>query len=73
MVRRHGPGGGGLTDLRGGLGADVCGVGVLGGVVGGFELAELEAGADGERGGAEVLGVFGGADDDGGGGGGGGA
>jgi hypothetical protein len=52
-------------------------VGVFGGVVGGFELAELEAGADGERGGAEVLGVFsgddGGDDDDDGGGGGGGA
>jgi hypothetical protein len=48
-------------------------VGVFGGVVGGFELVELEAGADGERGGAEVLGVFGGDDDDGGGGGGGGA
>jgi hypothetical protein len=39
-----------------------------GDVFGGFEVAELEGDADGE-GGAEVLGVVGGADDDGGGGG----
>jgi hypothetical protein len=36
-------------------------------VFGGFELAELDGEADGE-GGADVLGVVGGADDDGGGG-----
>ena len=40
---------------------------MLGDVFGGLEVAELEGDADG-AGGAEVLGVVGGADDDGGGG-----